>query len=124
MSNERRHLRFLITSALLVGPAVGCGTSAETNVAPVEVPMGAENGTESPVPEVNTQYPVTPPAVIEEPPTGNPAGPEPQRPTEPPVQEPTGTPVPSLTNDGQPTPIEEPRPRVNTQHEMRPGPLP
>jgi hypothetical protein len=51
MSNERRHLRFLITSALLIGPALGCG-SAET-----------DGGTT---------------VVLERPPTGNPVGPEPE----------------------------------------------
>ncbi|MFT5354193.1 MAG: hypothetical protein ACI9KE_001396 [Polyangiales bacterium] len=54
MSNERRPLRFLITSALLLGPAMGCG--------------GAE-------PEPNTTPPDLEPM---EDPTGNPLGPEPE----------------------------------------------
>ncbi|MFK7998168.1 MAG: hypothetical protein AB8H86_01180 [Polyangiales bacterium] len=37
MSNERRHLRFLITSALLVGPALGCGSAeTDTQTVPIE----------------------------------------------------------------------------------------
>jgi hypothetical protein len=57
MSKERRRLRFLITSALLVGPAAGCGSAEpETITAPVELPTGNPVGPERErVPSVGTQ---------------------------------------------------------------------
>lgn len=70
MSSEQRHLRFLITSALLVGPALGCGgTEAEPNT-----PTSAEAR-----PAGNPVGPEPQPRVVVEPDrTGNPAGPEPE----------------------------------------------
>ena len=70
MSNDR-HLRFLITSALLVGPALGCGgPEPEANtVAPTET-------TESEGPNVNMPVDHDPPPVIDEP-TANPVPPSP-----------------------------------------------
>lgn len=52
---HNRHLRFLITSALLVGPVAGCGDAdPEPNTtAPVEAPVHPDPEME---PEVNTQF--------------------------------------------------------------------
>ncbi len=113
MSNERRHLRFLITSALLVGPALGCGsTEAETNVAPAEDPA---------VPEVNTQF--DNPIEVERDPTGNPGGPgdEPLEPEERPQADPEPEPeADSADESPEETPTEDieqiaedPPPRTN-----------
>lgn len=98
MSTERRHLRFLITSALLVGPALGCGgTETETNVAPVEVPAEVDR-----VPEGNTQFDHP---IEERDPTGNPGGPEWElEPVEDPFQ-PQPEPEPE-TNTGEPRSME------------------
>lgn len=77
MSKERRHLRFLITSALLVGPAIGCG--------------GTETDTVEEPAVLNT--PVDYPIEVERDPTGNPGDPEEEA-----VERPPPEPEPEPTN--------------------------
>lgn len=95
MSTERRHLRFLITSALLVGPALGCGSTD---------------------PEPNTVAP--PESRTMEDPTGNPLGPEPEiEPVavdEPPPSE--AEEMPTANTPARPMPLERP-PTANERPE-------
>ncbi|MFK7998167.1 MAG: hypothetical protein AB8H86_01175 [Polyangiales bacterium] len=104
MSNERRHLRYLITSALLVGPALGCGSTD---------------------PEPNTVAP--PESQPMEDPTGNPLGPEPEAENVAVEEEPPEV-MPTANTPARPTsPVAERRPNVNTRQEttqVRPEPEP
>lgn len=115
MSNHRRHLRYLVTSALLVGPAMGCGSAepevTNNSVAPVEV--SAEDPTGNPVgPEPEAIAVEEQPPPMEEPTVNLVAEPEATL-EEPPVEEPPAEPEPEVQQRA------EPRPHVNMRRPAR-----